>query len=128
MKTMKSLSLLSISLGAYLENVAKKKREKTKSDIAYYTIRENCVDKISECEFFIKSHILPLKHSFIMTTQWLFQLLTHSLCHTLEGTGVFKDISSHTHVYRHSTRDILIFVSFLHIFFLSVSSREKEEK
>ncbi len=63
---MKLLSLLSISLGAYLENVTKKKRErekeKTKSDIAYYTIRENCIDKISECEVFIKSHILSLKH------------------------------------------------------------------
>lgn len=76
MQTMKLLSLLSISLGAYLENVTKKRdeggeeeeEEKTKSDIAYYTIRENCIDKISECEFFIKSHILSLEHLFIMTT------------------------------------------------------------
>jgi hypothetical protein len=70
METIKILSLLCISLGAYLENVTKRERqtervrekEKTKSDIAYYTIRVNGVDKISECEFFIKSHILSLEH------------------------------------------------------------------
>ena len=35
-------------------------QEKTKSDIAYETMNENCAAKISECEFFIESHILFL--------------------------------------------------------------------
>jgi len=125
---MKLLSLLSISLGAYLENVTKKKRERKRKDEKWhrllYNKRELHWQDFRVWGLHKKSY--PFSQTLTLSGDTVVVSVTYlfSLAYS-QDTDVLKDINSHTHVYRHSTICILILLSSLRIFYLSAQESKR---